>query len=288
MDNGFAPRASYDANDDPDDDGLPNKTEFDLGTDPHSSDTDGDGLPDGWEVDNGLDPKVNDAKEDFDEDGLSNETEYALGTYAWSSDTDSDGLLDGEELECGSDPTNPDTDGDSMDDHFECLSDDLDPRFPGDGDLDFDSDGLTNLQEFRINASPNKPDTDGDGIPDGNEIENRTDPVNPNNEREVGWIEVKFSISDGAIGSSRGEAKYISMLVGSESGHSVTVRTPDTATPPDTFMFRYDEEYINYISPENTKPRGSFRSSCILSIYWCTYRNDDHRRRRRCYRLSYV
>lgn len=55
------PRAKYTGSDsetrDTDNDGLPDKLEFELGTNPFDFDTDGDGLPDGWEVMiAGLDP----------------------------------------------------------------------------------------------------------------------------------------------------------------------------------------------------------------------------------------
>ena len=48
------------AQDDTDRDGLDDKTEIALGTDPKKADTDGDGFPDGMEVKLGTDPKKND------------------------------------------------------------------------------------------------------------------------------------------------------------------------------------------------------------------------------------
>jgi hypothetical protein len=78
---------------DPDNDGLTNLQEYQLGTNPLNPDTDGDGVPDGMEV--------------------------KLGTNPLNPDTDGDGLSDGEELLLGTNPLNPDTDGDGIPDGIE-------------------------------------------------------------------------------------------------------------------------------------------------------------------------
>lgn len=67
-------------NDDPDNDGLTNIEEYNLGTNPNNPDTDGDKMPDGWEVDNNLDPLSDDAGDDADGDNYSNYIEYRLGS----------------------------------------------------------------------------------------------------------------------------------------------------------------------------------------------------------------
>jgi len=78
---------------DPDQDGLTNVQEVDLGTDPNKPDTDEDGLMDGREV---------------------NET----GTDPKNKDTDGDTLLDGAEVDqIGTSPNNKDTDGDGVTDN---------------------------------------------------------------------------------------------------------------------------------------------------------------------------
>ncbi len=81
------------AGQDPDNDGLTNLQEFQLGTDPRNPDTDGDGVTDGEEI--------------------------RRSTNPLSADTDGDGLTDGEEIRLGTDPLNPDTDGDGIPDGIE-------------------------------------------------------------------------------------------------------------------------------------------------------------------------
>ena len=113
-----------------------------------SVDMDMDGLPDGWEVNYGLDPATReDAVEDMDGDGLPAMLEYYLGTAPGTPDTDGDGMPDGWEYTYGLDPT--------------------DDR---DADYDADTDGLTNVMEYEIGTIPTVNDTDADGLLDGDEV----------------------------------------------------------------------------------------------------------------------
>lgn len=91
---------------DSDGDGLFDKDELALGTDPYNPDTDDDGLSDGDEV-------------------------FKYKTDPLNPDTDFDGLSDGAEvLVHGTDPLNPDTDGGGVSDGHEVIEDGTDPLDP--------------------------------------------------------------------------------------------------------------------------------------------------------------
>ncbi len=91
---------------DPDNDGLTNAEEVDLGTDPNNADTDGDGINDGDEVNgapasdplDACDPDSTRDECDPDNDGLTNAEELDLGTDPNNADTDGDGINDGDEV----------------------------------------------------------------------------------------------------------------------------------------------------------------------------------------------
>jgi len=139
---------------DPDQDGVPNATEFLFGLNPCSADTDADLIPDGLELARGLDPLSDDGGLDPDRDGLKTWEELVLyGTDHANSDTDGDGLTDGEEVFVyKTDPTLPDTDGDM----------------------------LTDGEEVSIHRTdPTLADTDGDGQSDRDEVYAGTDARDP-------------------------------------------------------------------------------------------------------------
>ncbi len=102
---------------DSDDDGLSDEVD----PCPYKFDCDDDGLNDKEEIDMGTDPKDNDTDDD---DELSDGDEIKRGTDPKDEDTDNDGLSDGEEALGRSaertggptDPLNPDTDGDGIPD----------------------------------------------------------------------------------------------------------------------------------------------------------------------------
>ena len=97
---GLNPYDPSDAGLDPDNDGLTNLQEYQLGTDPHVADTDGDGLSDGQEVKLGTNPLV----ADTDGDGIPDGQEVLLGTNPLNPDTDGDGIPDGIEVKIGTNP----------------------------------------------------------------------------------------------------------------------------------------------------------------------------------------
>ncbi len=192
-----------DASADPDNDGLTNLQEYQLGINPQSNDTDSDGMPDNWEVQYHFDPlNSTDATQDPDNDGLNNLGEFLHNGNPYDNDTDDDGMPDGWEVQynlslnnasdASEDPdndgltnlqeyhhdTNPllnDTDNDEMPDGWE-VQNNLNP-LQDDAAGDADNDGLTNLNEFQHNTDPNNNDTDNDGMPDGWEVQYNLNPI---------------------------------------------------------------------------------------------------------------
>jgi hypothetical protein len=80
-------------------------------------DSDGDGLDDRTEREIGTNP----VRADSDEDGLDDGAELLLHTDPWDPDTDGDALVDGLEEAYGTDPTTPDADGDGYLDGWEAI-----------------------------------------------------------------------------------------------------------------------------------------------------------------------
>ncbi len=160
---------------DGDSDGLTNKEEKVLGTDPDNPDTDGDGLSDGEEIHT---YKTNPLNGDSDNDGLKDGAEVIQHkTDPTKADTDNDGLKDGEEINTyKTDPINPDTDNDGLKDAQEINVNRTDPL-----KSDTDNDGLKDGEEINTyKTNPLNPDTDGDGLKDAEEINTyKTDPLNP-------------------------------------------------------------------------------------------------------------
>ena len=143
------------------------------------TDSDGDGLLDTFEQliidadpDDGI-ATVGDVLpgDDFDMDGLTNVEERDIGTFPTDPDTDDDGLEDGvesasgifisAETDTGTNPFSADSDGDGLGDAVE------DPTEPF-------------VDVAQPGTDPNKPDTDGDRFDDMFEIDNGSDPTDPN------------------------------------------------------------------------------------------------------------
>ena len=125
---------------DSDGDGLTDREEKLLGTDPTNPDTDGDGISDGVEArlsTLGYDPLKPNVIPGCDDPTL---------------DTDGDGLTDCEEKLLGSDPSLADTDADGMPDLVELWAGTNFLR--RDDALDYDGDGTTNLQEVLQHSDP--------------------------------------------------------------------------------------------------------------------------------------
>jgi len=159
---------------DPDGDGLTNKEEKKLGTNPKVADTDGDGLSDGAEV---KQYTTNPLKADSDGDGLKDGEEVnTLKTDPMKADTDGDSLNDGDEvMKYKTDPLKADTDGDGLNDGDEVMQYKTDPL-----KADTDGDGLSDGDEvMKYKTDPLNADTDGGTLKDGAEVALGSNPLNP-------------------------------------------------------------------------------------------------------------
>ena len=162
---------------DPDNDGLSNKQEKEIGTDPARFDTDNDGLGDGFEVKNcSTDPRASDT----DLDDLNDYAEiFTYGTNPLAWDSDDDELKDGLEVNAyGTNPLVADTDVDNLKDGLEVngwwISVDGSQHHVTSSPLSGDSDGdyLSDWDEYAVHlTNPSSSDTDTDGLPDKWEID---------------------------------------------------------------------------------------------------------------------
>ncbi|RPH94702.1 OmpA family protein [candidate division KSB1 bacterium] len=159
-------------NPDIDGDGLPNRLEKSIGTDPRNADSDADSLSDDKEYNT---YKTNPLNRDTDDDGLGDGAEAQVhGTDALKPDTDGDGLSDFEELvQYKTSPTKTDSDDDGLSDGREISESKTDPKKP-----DSDGDGLSDGDEVnKYKTDPKKMDTDGGTVADGLEVERRSNPL---------------------------------------------------------------------------------------------------------------
>ena len=184
-----------DPNKDTDGDGLTDKQEKELGTDPKIADTDGDGLTDGKEfLTTKTDPLKADTdadgfndgdevnqhqtdpnKADSDMDGLSDYDEIiTYKTSALKADTDGDGLNDAEEIsKTKTSPVKADTDADGLKDGEEVSKYKTNPVA-----ADSDGDGLNDAEEvLKYKTNPTLKDSDKGTVDDGTEVKRGTDPL---------------------------------------------------------------------------------------------------------------
>jgi len=144
-----------------------------------SEDSDLDGLPDWWEIFYFGDIEQYTGADDPDGDLLINLHEYTIGTAPNSGDTDDDRISDYHEYaDTLLDPLSAaDEDGNRIADDWEefyfgyIL---IDPM-----ETDADDDNLADFNEYVYRTNPLLIDTDGGGAPDGDEIQNLTDPTDP-------------------------------------------------------------------------------------------------------------
>jgi len=166
---------------DSDADGISNREELELGTNPFLWDSDSDGLSDGAEI-NRVAGATDPLNVDTDDDGMGDGWEEVNGLDPLdpadaATDLDGDGLSNLEESTLRTNPNNVDTDGDGMEDGYE-VEHNLDPLDAADALSDADNDGLVNGVENILGTDPNLSDTDGDGLSDGREVNDYgTDPL---------------------------------------------------------------------------------------------------------------
>lgn len=158
-----------------DKDGMDDREEERVGTDPCKLDTDDDGLADRDEIRRyGTDP----LDQDTDADGLSDSDEVLrIHTNPLVADSDGDNLSDGDEVNIHkTDPLKVDTDVDGLSDGDEVLEHRTNPL-----DVDTDKDGLTDGSEVNTHkTSPLQLDTDTDRLGDGDEVNGyKTNPLLP-------------------------------------------------------------------------------------------------------------
>jgi hypothetical protein len=154
---------------DGDRDGLPDWHELILGTNPRNPDTDGDGMLDGWEVFEIMNPLVwNAPTADQNNNGRTNRRDYHERASNRDASTNGRLIPNAWAVAYGLNPLDPnladgDPTGGGMSNYWKYMLG-LDPN-----QVDSDSDGVPDVDE----------DADGDGIPNGWEIENELDPLNP-------------------------------------------------------------------------------------------------------------
>lgn len=174
---------------DPDNDGLPNYLEKQLGTKSNNPHTDGDGLSDGDEYTiYGSNP----ARADTDRDRLDDGSEVLrYKTDPLKPDSDNDGLTDYDEItKYATDPLRSDTDEDDLVDSDEVLEFSTNPS-----SKDTDGDGLADGEEVRhYLTDPTRKDTDGGGIDDGEEVRRGMNPLNARDDIPKEEIKVGKSI----------------------------------------------------------------------------------------------
>jgi len=167
---------------DTDDDGLSDKRETKLATNPNDADTDDDGVIDGLEArldaDSDNDGKINALDPDSDNDGLFDGTEIGKDCNNVATDRSKNVCVPDADPNSTTSPVRADSDMGGIDDAIEDPSKngqidagETDPNNAADdaGITDTDFDGLSDAIEKAIGTDPADGDSDDDGVTDGAE-----------------------------------------------------------------------------------------------------------------------
>ncbi len=229
---------------DSDQDGLNNKCECDLTTDPARPDTDSDGALDGaedtnknckWDLGQESNPRV----ADTDSDGALDGAERRAGTDPLDNDSDDDNILDGAEIDSGClDPLLADTDLDGLPDDVEDVN--------LDGLLGTCANRMYSLDCANGESDPCKEDTDGDGTKDSEEAAflactpadtaGLVMPTYVSNNSGDYKLVVDSGVTSGAVVGM--DAHAINDATNGYAGFVVNLATPNGITDPSAFSGR--------------------------------------------------
>lgn len=214
------------------------------------NDRDNDGMPNRWEVVNGLNPDRANARGDKDHDGLTNLAEYRRGANPADEDSDHDGHDDGDEVTDGyrsTDVKDKDTDDDgALDGDEDTDRDGIDNEDEDDAregcrgdDDDRDRDNVDNEDENELGSAAGDVDSDNDGTLDGEEDADHDGEANEDEDDVLGdRCEGDF---DGDGETDEDEDDVLGTVLGyDDSTGTLTVET--AANGPVSFVLTEDTE----------------------------------------------
>lgn len=187
-----------------------------------------------------------------------------------NGDFDNDESTNEEEFNRGTDPTNPDSDGDGLNDGPETNTGifvDVDDT--GSDPLKADSDGDTISDGDEVNATggfatdPNKKDTDGDGVGDKVELDAGTDPTDPASKPAQ---TTKILFIGGQVGPTQGaDAAVMTYLEERYGAGNVTYKQASQTAAGEENDF---DALIISSTPGSGSMRNKFHNSTTPALNW--------------------